>query len=140
MRQVRPLWQPQNADPAPSKCHHVYRCYQAKHLPWSSLLFSLRARLFCNRAVAKTALFSGKRPCRAASRGRKSGFKWRRRKRSQTVVLCYSFLRTVQGSVKNTLTGRVLGPRGGLMPGGDQNPEEQQKVEGTAVPFCVSVP
>ena len=75
-------------------------------------LFSLRAKLFCNRAPAKTALFSLKRPRSAASRRKKRRARPPRRKRRKTVVLCYSFLRTVQGSVRTHLNGTGAGPPG----------------------------
>ena len=74
--------------------------------------FSLRAKLFCNRAPAKTALFSLKRPRSAASRRKKRRARPPRRKRRKTVVLCYSFLRTVQGSVRTHLNGTGAGPPG----------------------------
>ena len=112
VRQVRPLWRAQNADWTPSKRHYVYRCYQRKHLPVFRPFFPRRAKLFCNRAPAKTALFSWKRPRRAALRCSKRHALEQWRKRRKTVVLCYSFLRTVQGSVAKHLNGTGAGPPG----------------------------
>ncbi len=112
VRQVRPLWQTQKADCAPSKRHYVYRCYRRKHLPVLRPFFPRRAKLFCNRGEAKTALFSWKRPRRAALRCWKRPALEQWRKRRKTVVLCYSFLRTVQGSVAKHLNGTGAGPPG----------------------------
>ena len=72
VRQVRSLWQAQNADWAPSKRHYVYRCYQRKHLPLYRHFFRSAPNFFVTERRRRPLFFL--RNARAARlRGERKG-------------------------------------------------------------------